>query len=232
MNVSSEEKTMRIALPSRRDGAFGAYIGWPGLAGSRRCRLQEFSGWNADIRKTCDELAGKADCCRATTYSASEAGVDLSVTSGRLATRPSSLSGLTGTPVPGLRHCRRRGQAAGVPARLPSSAIACGRADGLSDSVRHGVDAAVAYRQVALRNILGEIDGLHAPCYGIWPRTTSSFQGCAKANQAALAKKPSATVYSYPGQHHAFSGIMGRNYNAAAAALANGRQRVSTSSLR
>ena len=41
--------------------------------------------------------------------------------------------------------------------------------------------------------------------------------------KAALAKKPNATVYSYPGQRHAFSRHNGAHYNAAAAALANGR---------
>ena len=41
--------------------------------------------------------------------------------------------------------------------------------------------------------------------------------------KAALAKKPNATVYSYPGQCHAFSRHNGKHYNAAAAHLANGR---------
>jgi pimeloyl-ACP methyl ester carboxylesterase len=41
--------------------------------------------------------------------------------------------------------------------------------------------------------------------------------------KAALAKKPNATVYSYPGQRHAFSRHNGTHYNATAAALANGR---------
>jgi carboxymethylenebutenolidase len=41
--------------------------------------------------------------------------------------------------------------------------------------------------------------------------------------KAALAKKPNATVYSYPGQNHAFSRHNGAHYSAAAAHLANGR---------
>jgi carboxymethylenebutenolidase len=41
--------------------------------------------------------------------------------------------------------------------------------------------------------------------------------------KAALAGKSNATVYSYPGQRHAFSRHNGLHYNAAAAALANGR---------
>jgi carboxymethylenebutenolidase len=41
--------------------------------------------------------------------------------------------------------------------------------------------------------------------------------------KAALATKPNATVYSYPGQRHAFARHNGMHYNAATAALANGR---------
>jgi carboxymethylenebutenolidase len=48
-----------------------------------------------------------------------------------------------------------------------------------------------------------------------------------KAAQAqikmALSTKPNATVYSYPGQHHAFARHNGTHYDAAAATLANGR---------
>jgi dienelactone hydrolase len=38
-----------------------------------------------------------------------------------------------------------------------------------------------------------------------------------------LPSNPNATVYSYPGQHHAFARHNGAHYDAAAAALANGR---------
>jgi carboxymethylenebutenolidase len=41
--------------------------------------------------------------------------------------------------------------------------------------------------------------------------------------KAALAGKPNATVYNYPGQNHAFARHNGAHHNAAAAALANGR---------
>jgi carboxymethylenebutenolidase len=41
--------------------------------------------------------------------------------------------------------------------------------------------------------------------------------------KAALEKNPNATVYSYPGQSHAFSRHNGKHYNAAATHLANGR---------
>lgn len=41
--------------------------------------------------------------------------------------------------------------------------------------------------------------------------------------KAALANKPNVTIYSYPGQWHAFTRLNGAHYNAAAAELANGR---------
>ena len=41
--------------------------------------------------------------------------------------------------------------------------------------------------------------------------------------KAALASKPNATVFSYPGQRHAFARHNGAHYNVAAAALANGQ---------
>ena len=41
--------------------------------------------------------------------------------------------------------------------------------------------------------------------------------------KAALAGKANATIYSYPGQRHAFSRHSGAHYNAAAAALASRR---------
>jgi len=43
--------------------------------------------------------------------------------------------------------------------------------------------------------------------------------------KAALARKPNATVHSYPGQCHAFSRHNGAHYNAKATALADGRTR-------
>ena len=41
--------------------------------------------------------------------------------------------------------------------------------------------------------------------------------------KVALAKKPNATVFSYPGQYHAFSRHNGAHYNEAAATLAHKR---------
>jgi carboxymethylenebutenolidase len=88
----------------------------------------------------------------------------------------------------------------------------------------HGVDAAVAYHGADTEKYLGEVDGLHAPLLMHLAEEDEFISKAAQAEiKAALAKKPNATVYSYPGQSHAFSRHNGAHYNAAAAHLANSR---------
>jgi carboxymethylenebutenolidase len=74
----------RIAIESR-DGAFGAYIARPSaLPAPAIVVLHEVFGVNADIRKTCDELAGEGFIAVAPDlFWRQEPGVDLGVTSER-----------------------------------------------------------------------------------------------------------------------------------------------------
>src|SRR5277367_3947973 len=81
---SIEEDAMndRITIEGR-DGTFAAYIARPKtLPAPAVVVLQELSGVNADIRKTCDELAGKGFLAVSPDlFWRQEPGVDLSVTS-------------------------------------------------------------------------------------------------------------------------------------------------------
>jgi carboxymethylenebutenolidase len=87
-----------------------------------------------------------------------------------------------------------------------------------------GVDAAVAYHGSDTEKYLSEIDGLHAPLLMHLAEEDEFISKPAQAEiVAALAGRPNATVYSYPGQRHAFARHNGAHYNAAAAALANAR---------
>jgi carboxymethylenebutenolidase len=87
-----------------------------------------------------------------------------------------------------------------------------------------GIDAAVWYHGADTEKYLGEVDGLHAPILIHLAEEDEFISKAAQAEiKAALAKKPNATVYSYPGQSHAFSRHNGKHYSAAAAHLANGR---------
>jgi carboxymethylenebutenolidase len=81
----SEQSTMmkdHITIEGR-DGAFGAYISRPKtLPAPAVVVLQEVFGVNADIRKTCEELAGQGFLAVAPDlFWRQEPGVDLSVTS-------------------------------------------------------------------------------------------------------------------------------------------------------
>ena len=88
----------------------------------------------------------------------------------------------------------------------------------------HGLDAAVAYHGGDTEKYLGEVDGLNAPLLMHLAEEDEFISKAAQAEiKAALVKKSNTTVYSYPGQNHAFSRHNGAHYNAAAAALANGR---------
>jgi carboxymethylenebutenolidase len=93
-------------------------------------------------------------------------------------------------------------------------------------AARYGADAAVVYHGGDTEKYLGEVSGLDAPLLMHLAEEDEFISKPAQAEiKKALASKPSATVYSYPGQHHAFARHNGSHYNAAAAALANGRTR-------
>jgi carboxymethylenebutenolidase len=89
-------------------------------------------------------------------------------------------------------------------------------------AARYEVDAAVAYHGSDTEKYLSEVGG--APLLMHLGEEDEFISKTAQAQiKAALAKKMNAIVYSYPGQRHAFSRHNGTHYNAAAAALANGR---------
>ncbi len=190
--------------------------------------LHEVFGVNADIRKHCDELAEQGFIGVAPDlFWRQEPGVDLSVTS-----------------EPDWQHGLRLYQAydrdAGVEdvkdtadavAKLPESTgkvavlgYCLGGLMTFLTAVRHDVDAAVVYHGGDTEKYLGEVDGLHAPLLMHLGEEDEFISKPAQVEiKAALAGKPNATVFSYPGQCHAFSRHNGAHYNAAAAALANGR---------
>ncbi len=114
-----------------RDGAFGAYIARPKTLPARAVVvLQELFGVNADIRKTCDELAEQGFIAVAPDlFWRQEPGVDLSVTS-----EPDWQHGLRlyqAYDRDGARDVKDTVNAVAklpdAPARLPSSAIASAR---------------------------------------------------------------------------------------------------------
>ncbi|MGA7922046.1 MAG: dienelactone hydrolase family protein [Candidatus Acidiferrales bacterium] len=229
----SEQGTMmkdHITIKGR-DGAFGAYISRPKtLPAPAVVVLQELFGVNADIRKTCDELAEQGFLAVAPDlFWRQELGVDLSdVTSEadwqhglRLYAAYDRDTGAkdvkdTVNAVRNIPECTGKvallGYCLGA-LMVFLTAVRC-----------HGVDAAVAYHGGDTEKYLGEVDGLNAPLLMHLAEEDEFISKAAQADiKAALANKADATVYSYPGQNHAFTRHNGAHYNAAAAALANGR---------
>ncbi len=218
----------RITIEGR-DGTFDAYIARPNASPAPAVVvLHEVFGVNADIRKTCDELAEQDFLAVAPDlFWRQEPGVDLSVTS-----EPDWQHGLR------LYQAYDRGagardvkDTADVVAKLPECigkvavlGYCLGGLMTFLTAVRYGVDAAVVYHGGDTEKYLCEIDGLDAPMLMHLAEEDEFISKSAQAEiKTALAGKPNATVYSYPGQHHAFARHNGAHYNAAAAALANGR---------
>jgi carboxymethylenebutenolidase len=212
-----------------QDGPFGAYIARPkALPASAVVVLHEVFGVNADIRKTCDELAEQGFIAVAPElFWRQKPGVDLSVTSEadwqhglRLYQSYDRDAGArdvkdTATAVAKLPECIGRVGVLGY---------CLGGLMTFLTAARYGVDAAVVYHGGDTEKYLGEVDGLDAPLLMHLAEEDEFIPKPAQAEiKAALARKPNAAVYSYPGQHHAFSRHNGTHYNAAAALLANGR---------
>jgi len=93
-------------------------------------------------------------------------------------------------------------------------------------ALRYGGDAAVVYHGGDTEKYLGEVKGFDAPLLMHLAEEDEFISKAAQAEiKTAFANKPNVTIYSYSGQHHAFARHNGAHYNAAAAALANGRTR-------
>jgi carboxymethylenebutenolidase len=221
----------RITIEGR-DGAFGAYVSRPKAPQAAAVVvLQELFGVNADIRKTCDELAEQGFIAVAPDlFWRQEPGVDLSVTS-------------EADWQHGLRLYQAYDRDAGVRdvedtvnavAKLPGCTgkvavlgYCLGALMVFLTAVRYGADAAVAYHGGDTEKYLGEVDGLHAPLLMHLAEEDEFISKPVQAQiKAALADKPNATIYSYPGQRHAFTRHNGAHYNAEAAGLAHERTYV------
>src|SRR6201998_527705 len=198
----------RISIEGR-DGAFAAYIARPkALPAHAVVVLHEVFGVNADIRKTCDELAEQGFIAVAPDlFWRQEPGVDLSVTS-------------EADWQHGLRLYQAYDRDAGVRdiqdtlnavARLPKctgkiavQGYCLGALMTFLTAVRCHVDAAVAYHGADTEKYLGEVDNLSGSLLMHLGEEDEFISRPAQTEiKTALARNPNATVYSYPGQRHA-----------------------------
>jgi len=218
----------RISIEGR-DGSFGAYVAKPAsLPAPAVVVLHEVFGVNADIRQHCDELAAQGFLAVAPDlFWRLEPGVDLSVTSDTDWQHALGLYQAFDRDA-GVRDAADTVDAV---ARLPecSGKVALmgyclGGLLTFMTAARNRVDAGVAFHGAETEKYLDEADGLRAPLLMHLAEEDEFMPKEAQAKiKEALAGKPNVTVYSYPGQYHAFSRNNGAHYDAAAATLANQR---------
>ncbi|WP_430389919.1 dienelactone hydrolase family protein [Dyella sp. 20L07] len=212
-----------------RDGEFQAYVARPkALPAPAIVVLQELFGVNADIRATCDELAEQGFLAVAPDlFWRLEPGLSLSVISEEDWQH-------------GLRLYQAYDRDAGVRdvedtmkvvGKLPECngkigvlGYCLGALMVFLTAARTDVDAAVAYHGGDTDKYLGESDKLRAPLLMHLGEEDEFIPKSAQAAiKNALADKPSAIIYSYPRQRHAFSRHGGVHYDPAAASLAHSR---------
>ncbi len=212
-----------------RDGTFGAYIARPEtLPAPTVVVLHEVFGVNADIREHCDKLAEQGFLAVAPDlFWRLEPGVDLSVNSQPDWDHGVRLYQAFDRDV-GAKDIK---ETLGAVSKLPDCngkvALLGYCLGGLMTFIaaeRYDVDAAVAFHGAETEKYLDDAGGLNAP---LLMHLAEEDEFMPKATQAeikaALAGKPNVTIYSYPGQYHAFSRINGAHYNEEAATLANRR---------
>jgi carboxymethylenebutenolidase len=211
------------------NGEFGAYVVQPKKSPAPAVIvLHEVFGVNADIRQTCSEIADQGFMAVAPElFWREEVNVDLSVTSEADWQHGLRLNQAFDRDA-GARDIRDTAiLAATLPGCTGKVAVLGYCIGGLMTfltTARFGAHAAVVYHGGDTEKYLDEAHRIDAPL--LWHQGTEDefISKPAQAEiKAALANKPNAAFYSYPGQYHAFSRHSGAHYNAEAAALAHKR---------
>jgi carboxymethylenebutenolidase len=226
-----EEKTVNEYITIEgQDGLFSAYIARPKASpASAVVVLQELFGVNADIRRHCDELAEQGYLAVAPDlYWRQEPGIDLSVRSkedwdhglrlNQAYDRDAGARDIKDTvdTVAGFPECSDHVALLGY--------CIGGLMTFLTAARFSGITAAVAFHGGDTEKYLDEVPGLDAPLLMHLAGEDEFMPKAAQdAIKAAFTGKSNATIYTYPGQRHAFTRHNGEHYNAEAAALANGR---------
>lgn len=210
-------------------GNFAAYVARPTkYPASTIVVLHEIFGVNADIRQTCQELAQAGFIAIAPElFWRQEHGVDLNAWSAgewqkglALYTAYDRDTGVRDI----LATARAARQLEGATGKVGVMGFCLGGLMAYLTAARHHVDAAVAYHGGDTENYLAEANEITAPLLMHLAEEDEFISKDAQRRiKAALAGVAGATVYSYPGQNHAFARHTGAHYDADAAALANGR---------
>src|SRR5258707_2516565 len=193
------------------DGTFRAYISRPAkLPAPAVVVLQELFGVNADIRATCDELAGQGFIAIAPDlFWRQEPGVDLNVRSEadwqhglRLYTAYDRDAGAKDI----METVRTAVELPESTGKVALQGYCLGALMAFITAARYEVDAAVAYHGGDTEKYLGEVGGLEAPWLMHLGEEDEFISKAAKSEiKTNLAGKPTPTATCNPGQLHTSS---------------------------
>lgn len=190
--------------------------------------LHEVFGVNADLRHTCDDLAGHGFIALCPDLFWRQApGIDLSVTSETDWNTGLALYERYDRDV-GVHDVVATVQAAerfpGASGRVGVLGYCLGGLMTFLTAARSPIDAAVAFHGADTEKYLAETAAITAPMLIHLAGADEFIPPAAQdAIRAACAERPNIQVFDYAGCHHAFSRHGGAYYDAAAAAAANGR---------
>lgn len=221
----------RISI-STPDGSFDAYVARPDAATAPTVVvIQEIFGINADMRAHCDALAasGYIAVCPDLFWRI-EPGVELSdKTEGEWAKAMALYKQFdVDTAVQDVAATMQAARAlSGANGKMGVMGYCAGGLLTFLTAARHQVDAAAAYYGGRTQNYLDELKNIKAPLIMHLGEADEYIAREAREQIVDAAKaNPHITVYTYPGQNHAFARVDGMHFNAEAAQLANERTYV------
>ena len=220
---------MTIAV---RGGAFSAYVARPAEPKAPAVvAIQEIFGVNAVMRQVCDDLAAKGfiAVCPDLFWRLKP---DVDITDQTQAEWDQALDLMGRFDVDqGVEDIRAvidrlRGDPA-CNGKVGAVGYCLGGRLAFLTATRTDSDASVGYYGVGIENYLGEAERLAQPLELHIAEEDGFVPKKAQARiVAALKDDPCVTLYTYPGRDHAFARPGGAHFDAADAALANGRTKA------
>jgi carboxymethylenebutenolidase len=211
------------------DGSFDVFVAPPSTVPAPAVIvLHEVFGVNDDIKQTCRELAERGFIALAPDlFWRAERGVSLSTWSNAEWQKGVALYTAYDRDA-GVRDVLALVAAArnmeGSSGKVAVMGFCLGGLLSFLTAARGEVDAVVAYHGGDTEKYLDEAPSIVAPMIMHLAEEDEFISKDAQAQiKASVAGQSNIEVYSYPGCHHAFARHTGLHYDAAAAALANGR---------